>query len=48
MPKKTRFYQASVHKNIARDRFIKSCNPAVGAKLKAIIEELKRKENGHE
>ncbi|EPL3433816.1 hypothetical protein QBC30_000787 [Citrobacter freundii] len=48
MPKKTRFYQASVHKNIARDRFIKSCNPAVGTKLRAIIEELKRKENGYE
>lgn len=48
MPKKTRFYQASVHKNIARDRFIKSCNPAVGVKLKAILEELKRKGNGHE
>ncbi|EPK4609755.1 hypothetical protein JKM78_002985 [Citrobacter freundii] len=46
--KKTRFYQASVHKNIARDRFIKSYNPAVGTKLRAIIEELKRKENGHE
>lgn len=48
MPKKTRFCQASVHKNIARDRFIKSCNPAVGVKLKAILEELKRKESGHE
>lgn len=48
MPKKTRFYQVSVHKNITRDRFIKSCNPAVGVKLRAIIEELKRKENGHE
>ncbi|EOH3249009.1 DUF2740 family protein [Klebsiella pneumoniae] len=48
MPKKTRFYQASVHKNIARDRFIKSCNPAVGIKLRAILEQFKRKENGHE
>lgn len=48
MPKKTRFYQVSVHKNIIRDRFIKSCNPAVGVKLRAILEELKRKENGHE
>lgn len=48
MPKKTRFYQASVHKNIARDRFIKSCNPAVGTKLRAILEEFKRKENGRE
>lgn len=48
MPKKTRFYQVSVHKNIARDRFIKSCNPAVGVKLRAILEELKRKENSHE
>ncbi|MCE9797751.1 DUF2740 family protein [Citrobacter portucalensis] len=48
MPKKTRFYQVSVHKNITRDRFIKSCNPAVGVKLRAILEELKRKDNGHE
>lgn len=48
MPKKTRFYQVSVHKNITRDRFIKSCNQAVGVKLRAILEELKRKENGHE
>jgi hypothetical protein len=48
MPKKPRSYQVAVHKNIARDRFIKSCNPAVGVKLRAIIEELKRKENGHE
>lgn len=48
MPTKKRFIQASVHKNIARDRFIKSCNPAVGVKLKAILEELKRKESGHE
>ncbi|MBA8062376.1 DUF2740 family protein [Citrobacter freundii] len=48
MPKKTRFYQASVHKNIARDRFIKSCNQAVGSKLRAILEEFKRKEIGHE
>lgn len=48
MPKKTRFYQASVHKNIARDRFIKSCNPAIGSKLRAILEDIKRNENGHE
>ena len=48
MPKKTRFYQASVHKNIARDRFIKSCNPAIGLKLRAILEDIKRKESGHE
>ena len=43
-----RFYQASVHKNIARDRFIKSCNPTIGVKLRAILEEIKRKESGHE
>ncbi|HGK4675215.1 TPA: hypothetical protein ACJ2WV_004516 [Kluyvera georgiana] len=43
-----RFYQAPVHKNIARDRFIKSCNPTIGVKLRAILEEIKRKENGHE
>lgn len=48
MPKKPRLYQAEVHKNIARDRFIRSCNLAVGVRLRAIIEELKRKESGHE
>ncbi|WP_233628513.1 hypothetical protein [Citrobacter amalonaticus] len=32
------------HKNITRYRFIKSVNPQIGAKLRAILEELKRKE----
>lgn len=48
MTKRRTFCQDEIHKNVARDRFIKSYNPAVGAKLRAIIEELKRKENGHE
>ena len=48
MPKSNRFYQAAVHKNIARDRFIRSCNPEVGIKLRATLEKFNRKENGHE
>ncbi|MGQ7143655.1 hypothetical protein ACUOA8_27955 [Escherichia sp. SS-MK2] len=36
----------AVHKNIARDRFIRSVNPIVAEKMRAILEELKRKESG--
>lgn len=44
MPKSNRFYQAQTHKNVTRDRFIRSVNPVVGMKMRAILEELKRKE----
>lgn len=30
MPKSNRFYQAQTHKNVTRDRFIRSVNPVVG------------------
>ncbi|RKR53196.1 hypothetical protein C7387_4336 [Yokenella regensburgei] len=32
------------HKAIIRSRFIKSINPKIGEKLRAILEEIKRKE----
>lgn len=48
MPKRCRFYHASTHKNITRDRFIRSVNPVVAEKMRIILEELKRKESGRE
>ena len=46
MAKNTRHYHTAVHKNITRDRFIRSVNPIVAEKMRAILEELKRKEIG--
>ena len=46
MAKNPRYYHTAVHKNIARDRFILSVNPIVAEKMRAILEELKRKESG--
>ncbi|WP_165454555.1 hypothetical protein [Klebsiella variicola] len=48
MPKSNIFYQAQTHKNVTRDRFIRSVNPVVGMKMRATLEELKRKEEGRE
>lgn len=48
MSKSNRFYQAQTHKNVTRDRFIRSVNPVVGMKMRAILEELERKEKGRE
>ncbi|HBW8055419.1 hypothetical protein LNT54_05880 [Klebsiella pneumoniae] len=48
MPKSNRFYQAQTHKNVTRDRFVRSVNPVVAEKMRAILEELKRKEVGRE
>ncbi|MFW3762527.1 hypothetical protein ACKLKM_07165 [Klebsiella pneumoniae] len=48
MPKSNRFYQAQTHKNVTRDRFIRSVNPEVGMKMRAILEKLERKEEGRE
>lgn len=45
MAKISRHYQTAVHKSITRDRFIRYVNPAVAVKLRAILEELKRKES---
>lgn len=44
MAKNPRYYHTAVHKNITRDRFIRSINPIVAEKLRAILEDLKRKE----
>lgn len=44
--KNPRYYHTAVHKNITRDRFIRSVNPIVAEKMRAILEELKRKESG--
>ncbi|EAW7984462.1 hypothetical protein QRH00_003152 [Salmonella enterica] len=46
MAKNPRYYHTDVHKNITRDRFIRSVNPIVAEKMRAILEELKRKESG--
>nr|DAO00445.1 MAG TPA: Protein of unknown function (DUF2740) [Caudoviricetes sp.] len=48
MPKSSRFYQAQTHKNVTRDRCVRSVNPVVAEKMRAILEELKRKEEGRE
>ena len=45
MPKANRFYQAQNHKNVTRERFIRSVNPEVAEKMRVILEELKRKES---
>lgn len=44
MAKNNRYYQTAVHKNNTRDRFVRSINPIVAEKMRAILEELKRKE----
>ena len=46
MAKNTRYCHTAVHKNITRARFIRSVNPVVAEKLRAILEEHKRKEAG--
>ncbi|WP_196054370.1 hypothetical protein [Klebsiella pneumoniae] len=48
MPKSNRFFPAQTHKNVTHDRFMLSVNPVVGLKMRAILEELKRKEEGRE
>ena len=46
MAKNPRYYHTAVHKNITHDRFIRSVNPIVTEKMRAILVELKRKEGG--
>jgi hypothetical protein len=46
MPKKHVVYQADLHKNITRSRYLRSCNPILAEKLRAILEEHKVKEKG--
>ncbi|MFC7509216.1 hypothetical protein ACTUSR_08125 [Pantoea stewartii subsp. indologenes] len=46
MPKKHVVYQADLHKNITRSRYLRSCNPILAEKLREILEEHKVKEKG--
>lgn len=48
MAKNAGHFHTTVHKNITRDRFVRSVNPVVAEKLRAILEELKRKESNRE
>lgn len=48
MAKNTRYYQTDVHKNNIRDRLTRSINPVVAEKMRAILEDLKRKEGNRE
>lgn len=48
MAKKLRHYQTAVNKNNTRARLEHFVHPTVAEKLRAILEELKRKEQGHE
>lgn len=48
MANKPRHYQTAVHKNNTRDRFVRSINPVVAERMRAILEELKRKEGARE
>lgn len=48
MTNKPRYYQTAVHKNNTRDRLIRSIKPTVGEKMRRILEDLKRKEEGRE
>ncbi len=40
---KRRFYQDEIHKNVARERFIRSFSPEAAEKLKQALELNKRK-----
>lgn len=46
MPKKHVVYQAELHKNITRLRYLRSCSPIVAEKLKSMLDEHKAKEKG--
>jgi hypothetical protein len=48
MANKPRHYHTAVHKNNTRDRLVRSISPTVGEKMRAILEELKRKEESRE
>jgi len=48
MAKKPRHYQTAVHKNNTRARLEHFVHPTVAEKLRTILEELKRKEQGNE
>ncbi|MFY9993593.1 MAG: hypothetical protein WAK61_01195 [Leclercia sp.] len=43
MAKNSRYFQTNVHKSITRDQFLRSINPAVGARMRELLNALKRK-----
>lgn len=48
MPKRKTLYQDEIHKNVARERFIRSFNLAAVEKLRAALEASKKKDEQHE
>jgi hypothetical protein len=49
MTKRKTFYQDEIHKNVARDRFIRSFKPEAVEKLRAALEvNKKQQEKRHE
>lgn len=48
MAKRKTFYQDEIHKNVARDRFIRSFKPEAVEKLRAALEANKKQEKRHE
>lgn len=48
MTKRRMFYQDEIHKNVARDRFIRSFKLEAVEKLRAALEANKKQEKRHE
>lgn len=48
MTKRRTFCQDEIHKNVARDRFIRSFKPEAVEKLRAALEASKKQEKRHE
>lgn len=48
MTKRRAFFQDEIHKNVTRDRFIRSFKPEAVEKLRAALEASKKQEKRHE
>lgn len=48
MAKNTCHFQLIEHKSVTRDRFMRTVNPAIAVKLRAILEQSKKKGAGRE
>lgn len=48
MPKRKRYYQDEIHKNVTRERFIRSFHLAAVEKLREALEASKKKGERHE
>jgi len=46
MAKRHVISQDELHKSIVRSRYLRTCNPAVFEKLKALVQEYKDREKG--